>query len=60
MFERTGYLSESIQFYKLACELASAEVDASELWRKVILGYTELEKFEEAYMALVTAPYEAM
>lgn len=60
MFERAGYLSESVQFHKLAIELAGLEVDSSDLWRKVITGYTELELFEEAYMMLVTAPYENM
>ena len=60
MFERAGHLCESVQFHRLAIELAGAAVDTRELWRKVIAGYTELEMFEEAYMMLVTAPYESM
>lgn len=60
MFERAGYLAESVGFYKLAVEYADADLDTSDLWRKVIGGYTELDMFEDAYMALVTAPYESM
>lgn len=60
MLEKVGYNPESVRFYKLAIELAPPEEETSELWRKVITGYTELNMFEDAYMALVTAPYESM
>ena len=60
IFEKAGYQPESVRFFKLAIEFASPEQDTSDLWRKVISGYTELDMFEDAYMALVTAPYESM
>ncbi|KIJ26033.1 hypothetical protein M422DRAFT_236708 [Sphaerobolus stellatus SS14] len=60
MFEGAHYLSESVRFYKLAIESADAGIDTSDLWRKVIGCYTELDMFEDAYMALVTAPYETI
>ncbi|KAF8574446.1 hypothetical protein K439DRAFT_1399027 [Ramaria rubella] len=60
MFERAGHAYESVRFYRLAIELANVDLDTSDLWRKVISGYTELDMFEDAYMALVTAPYESI
>lgn len=60
MFEEEGYLSEAVRFYALAIECGAPDIDVSDLWRKVITGYIELEMFEDAYMALVTSPYENM
>lgn len=60
MFETEGYLSEAVKFYALAIECGHSGMDMSDMWRKVITGYIELEMFEDAYMALVTSPYENM
>ncbi|GJJ16272.1 hypothetical protein Clacol_010568 [Clathrus columnatus] len=60
IFETEGYLAEAVKFHVLAIECAGSDIDTSELWRKVITGYLELEMFEDSYMALVTTPYDNM
>ncbi|KAH9853874.1 nucleoporin Nup120/160-domain-containing protein [Lenzites betulinus] len=49
-----------VTFTQLALSVAPSGIDAIALWHGVIKGLTDLGQYEDAYTALVSAPYERL
>ncbi|KAI0334875.1 hypothetical protein GY45DRAFT_1317953 [Cubamyces sp. BRFM 1775] len=49
-----------VSFTQLALSVAPPGLDTMALWHSVIKGLTDLGRYEDAYTALVSAPYERL
>ena len=47
-------------FTQLALSCAPPEYNTTTLWHNVIKGLTDLGQYEDAYTALISAPYERL
>ncbi len=49
-----------VSFTQLALSVAAPALDTTALWHNVIKGLTDLGQYEDAYTALISAPYERL
>lgn len=58
LFRDAGATAHEVSFAKLAISHAPTGGDTSALWQSLIRGLTDLGRHENAYMALVSTPYD--
>lgn len=59
IFREAGVVSYEVSFSQLAISVAPV-VNTAALWSTVIKGLVDLSLYDDAYKALVAAPYEKL
>ncbi|EPQ59509.1 hypothetical protein GLOTRDRAFT_71020 [Gloeophyllum trabeum ATCC 11539] len=60
LFRAARATSYEIKFSQLAISVAPLGTDLQELWYAIIKGYIDLSQYEDAYIAIISTPYEKL
>lgn len=60
LFRAALSIYHDVFFTQLALSTAAPGLDTTTLWHNVIKGLTDLGQYEDAYIALISAPYERL
>ena len=60
LFKPSSAVTFEVLFTRLALSVAPPTVNTLELWYSVIKGLIDLARYDEAYAALMSAPYEKL